>query len=253
MKPRVLYLLAASALMLGQVDAAELSSARQAFLGIMTEALPRRTNSSDALQLKLSASDGGGLFIRWIAGGSPASKVLQEGDVLLVLNGEPLVTSAQLGTLVQSLKPGDSSILKVLRAMEALELEVFLATRPSSIDPPPFTYFERPDLLSLNADDPVYDPIEQLSSSSPPPRRVWTADQYNHEPGKSPAVSTGQWLRRYCITSTAGRRTLTITDRHDHVLFSGPVDSIQERAAVPRKFRAGLNKVEVVPPELVIF
>ena len=73
-----------------------------------------------------------GVAVTSVASSSPASDAgVQSGDVIVGYDGKDVGSSAELRSLVDADKPGDSVTLKVLRDGKTVEVQVKLGTRPS--------------------------------------------------------------------------------------------------------------------------
>ena len=72
-----------------------------------------------------------GALVAQVMEDGPAEKGgLQVGDVILSLNGEPIIMSADLPHLVGSLKPGEKAVLDVVRDGSRKKLNVTIGTLP---------------------------------------------------------------------------------------------------------------------------
>jgi hypothetical protein len=90
--------------------AAPAAAAEQGYLGIMLQDLT--PSISKALQM----GDRPGVIVNDVVDGSPAEKAgLQDGDVILELNGQAATSQAALTEAVRGLAPGDKANLVVLR------------------------------------------------------------------------------------------------------------------------------------------
>lgn len=76
-------------------------------------------------------TDTGLLVSRVKKGGAAEGAGVKKEDILLQINGQPLVNAAQLRELVAQQSPGDLVILTVSRHGAALQLEVLLAAEPT--------------------------------------------------------------------------------------------------------------------------
>jgi serine protease DegQ len=73
-----------------------------------------------------------GSLIAGVLPNSPASKAgLKPGDILLEINGQPVVNSSTMLNLIASLQPNEKAKLKVARNQRELEFEVIIGKRPS--------------------------------------------------------------------------------------------------------------------------
>ncbi len=60
-----------------------------------------------------------GAIIRWVEEDGPAAKAgLQEGDIIVAVNGKPLSEDRDLSAHIQAFKPGDRVELRILRPRE---------------------------------------------------------------------------------------------------------------------------------------
>jgi S1-C subfamily serine protease len=76
----------------------------------------------------IGTTDGGNPILP----GSPAEEAgLQDGDIIVALNGEPLTEESDLATLILPHAPGDTITLRVLRGNSATEIDVTLGVLPA--------------------------------------------------------------------------------------------------------------------------
>jgi S1-C subfamily serine protease len=74
-----------------------------------------------------------GALIGAIVENGPAAKAgVQQGDIILSVNNEPLSERASLRAVLLKYKPGDTVTIEVLRDGQKLNLEVTLAIRPAN-------------------------------------------------------------------------------------------------------------------------
>jgi putative serine protease PepD len=73
---------------------------------------------------------GDGVRIERATPAGPALGVLEPGDLLVALDGEPVRSNADLGAALAGRSPGDPVDLEVVRAGETAALRVVLAVRP---------------------------------------------------------------------------------------------------------------------------
>ncbi len=82
-----------------------------------------------AQSLKLPSTRG--TLITEVFSATPADQAgMKAGDVLVAVDGKPVVDSASMLTLISALAPGSAATLKVLRAQKELELKVTVGKRP---------------------------------------------------------------------------------------------------------------------------
>ena len=75
-------------------------------------------------------SGNGAYVVGAVPGGPAAAAGLRAGDLILALNGEPIQTTRQLGSIVAGMSPGQRVDLLVLRAGRNQKLTVVLGARP---------------------------------------------------------------------------------------------------------------------------
>ena len=82
-----------------------------------------------AESLKLPSTRG--TLITEVFSATPAEQAgMKTGDVLVAVDGKPVVDSASMLTLISAIAPGSAATLKVLRAQKELELKVTVGKRP---------------------------------------------------------------------------------------------------------------------------
>jgi serine protease DegQ len=82
-----------------------------------------------AESFKLSAT--AGVLITQVERGGPADKGgIKPGDVLLAVNGKPVVDSTGMLNMISALQPGESARLKIIRNQSESELGVTIGRRP---------------------------------------------------------------------------------------------------------------------------
>ncbi len=82
-----------------------------------------------AESLKLPSTRG--TLITEVFSATPADQAgMKTGDVLVAVDGKPVVDSASMLTLISAIAPGSAATLKVLRAQKELELKVTMGKRP---------------------------------------------------------------------------------------------------------------------------
>jgi S1-C subfamily serine protease len=99
----------------------------QAFLGVnttdvATEAFANRTRH------RIEVDEGA--YVQSVVPGSAAADAeLEEGDVIVSVNGQPTPTSASVGALIRGMAPGDQITISILRMGEPVELTATLGQR----------------------------------------------------------------------------------------------------------------------------
>jgi serine protease Do len=98
---------------------------QRGWLGVIIQEVNR--DLAESFGLKKPA----GALVAKVLPGSPAqSGGLQEGDVILKLNGKPVELSSDLPPLVGRIKPGQTARLEVMRSGEREMVELVIGTMP---------------------------------------------------------------------------------------------------------------------------
>ena len=85
------------------------------------------------LQQQYGLSRSSGLLIAEVAPNSPAAAAgLQQGDIIVEVDGQEITDSANLATLVRGMKPGDQVQLTIDRNGQEQNVTVTLAERPAN-------------------------------------------------------------------------------------------------------------------------
>ncbi len=98
-----------------------------AYMGVGTQPI------TPELQQQYGLSRSSGLLIAEVAPNSPAAAAgLQQGDIILKVNGQDVTDSANLATTIRGMKPGDQVQLTIDRNGQEQTVTVTLADRPAN-------------------------------------------------------------------------------------------------------------------------
>lgn len=227
---------------------------KAAFLGVSTSPV------TAALREQLKLSRGLGLVVDHVEPDSPAAKAgLKQYDILQKLNDQLLINSHQLGVLVRSQKAGDELKLHYIRAGQSGEVKVTLAEKdlpplndnnpwgatPQDIFPPKF--IEAVDGVFLEPQIGVEMRLENdFNKANLALRKANAKIRALHgggggmvnmiaKPGMRQAmmrVQNGMTLR---IERRNGSTTLMALDAQDKEIFHGPIDTEEQRKALPKE------------------
>jgi len=99
----------------------------RSFLGVSSETL------DNAVAQRVGVTPTQGAYVSQVQSGTPADKAgVQKGDVITAVNGTTLTSRTTLGTVLNSLKPGDTATLTVDRNGSTQTLTATLIERPAS-------------------------------------------------------------------------------------------------------------------------
>ena len=251
------------------------------FLGVETSEVP------SVLSEQLGLAKGFGLVVDYVVPDGPAAAAgVQQNDILKMLNDQILTEPGQLAKLVRSYSEGTNITLTILRKGTETKLTVKLAKRevPSRAGLPGFDkhwHFDQDfgqlgnemrDLQRQLGDanqGMIHDAVEKAHGEVMRAReearravrevRISTSDDNGTlkttriDLGKAQIVfSDGQGEMR--IDSVDGKKVLTAKDPQGRLLFSGPVESKEDRDKMPAEVRQRFEKLEekdlptAVPP-----
>jgi len=92
--------------------------------------VPEDINSELAQLLKLTRNEG--VILKGVERASPARKAgLEPGDVMVSINGQPVINSRAMLNLISQLPPGSDARVKVIRAGKELDVQVPVGERPT--------------------------------------------------------------------------------------------------------------------------
>jgi serine protease Do len=241
------------------------------FLGVETAPV------SPTLTAQLGLADGTGLVIAQVALESPAAGVLKEHDVLLKLDDQLLIEQRQLSVLLRNHKEGDEITLTYLRGGKQATVRVKLAKhdvpklsmQSGSLTPgggfgggtfwagSPSGNF---DVMVTNPSAPqergsVERMLPLLGGAKAPGLRIFSESaRSDGGPGEnniSVRVNTGN--SHMVMDDDKGSIELTIKDGKKELvaknakgdqIYSGPVNTPEERKALPADVRERLERLE---------
>jgi len=245
-----------------------------AYLGIYAT----KVNPNVSHQLKLTENLY--LNVELVAKNSPAEKAgIQKFDLLLQMDDQILVNQEQLKYLVRSKMPTDEVILTLLRQGEKQNITVKLgetnlveedplrnsglSNRFPRYDPFGMDSFEKDPFLHdpQNLQDLIErhsrQPFLHFNQNRGRHRKILPPNQSDDEPlhpkANTESFSSQTSQSQVMITDEEGtlewtekdgQKSLRATDSHGRVLFDGPIDSEDERNALPDEINERLNELE---------
>jgi hypothetical protein len=229
------------------------------FLGVSTT--PAGSTLADQLGLPKDA----GLVVGEVMSDSPAAGVLKRNDVLLKLDDQLLIDQRQLQVLVRNHKEGEEVTLTYIRGGKEATAKVKLAKHDvpkmamMSFGPGmpgmPMAHAEAMAGVGREEMDRVLSLMEHGGPGGPggpgEEMREMHIEQH-HGPGMhSVTVNTSNSNMVFSdeqgtldLTIKDGKKTLVAKNAKGEQLFSGPVNTPEERKALPADVRARLDKLE---------
>ncbi len=244
------------------------------FLGVETSPV------SGTLASQLGLTDGSGLVVNHVSEKSPASGVLKQHDILLKLEDQILIEQRQLAVLIRNRKDGEEVTITYLRGGKKETAKVKLAKRDMpklSAAITPGTFFQGgpgqnfayafgqnggegggvvtgqglPPEVITDRDD-VNRVLSLIDAARAPGQRRISISRTAEGPGSvSVSVDTGNSQISSSddqgsleLTIKDGVKQLVAKDAKGEQIYSGPVNTPEERKALPPEVRERLEKLE---------
>ena len=191
---------------------------RVPFLGVIA------VQSAPQQRIEAALPEGIGLTVLYVVRESPAQAAgIQRFDVLHKFNDQLLVNEAQFRVLIRACKPGDTVDLTLFRKTKPLKVSVRLMEKEVAV-----------------------------VQGTPAGMMLWTIDAA--KPGAAKSSRTG-FSARYeddahvleLKTDEQGKH-LVAKDKGGSILFQGPVNTPDQRKAVPAALLPKLERLENPPP-----
>jgi hypothetical protein len=216
---RLLQLLAIVLLMISPAFAADPTTAESktvAYLGVTAKSV------DDTLRAQLNLPDGVGVIVTSVDHKGPCGDDIQIHDVLEKLDDQVLTDPHQLVTLVRLHKPGDTVTLSFIREAKPSSVKIKLGEKQLSTSP-----------SSAASADPFPPGFTPDDAGIPPSLAL---------PGSQVALSFQDDVYSANVTTDAlGHRQITVRDKADKVVATGPVDKVEEWNKLPGDVRKHMD------------
>ena len=239
-----------------------------AYLGIGAAAVP------DALAAHLNLNPEEGVVIRLLDPDGPAAKAgLAEHDVITRIGGQVVGSHAELAAQIQQHQPGDEVAIDYIHQCKPATKTLALAPRPNGMaaDPAPNQLddlmlrgmpkgqadrirkaIER-QLRAFGADElpPLGDPADPDMNKEMREMQKRMNDALKQGLGGGIKIKGGATIRiadgegSVELNSKDGGKEATVRDKEGTIIWSGPWDTAQDKAAAPPKVRARLDKLNL--------
>ena len=227
------------------------------FLGLDVAPAP------EALAAQLRLPEGQGLLVNFVAPDSPAEKAgLKQHDLLIRLDDQILIDPRQLSVLVRNRKEGDKVNLTYMRAGAEASATATLGTHEVPVDQfrrigrgmhlPHFEHGVSGWSLSEDSVEHLrglerklehdFDGRLHVPVPPPAPGAAWAPQVRIYRPGTSIVLSDDAGTIE--LRSDDAERNLRASDNDGKVVFDGPIDTPEQRAALPENLRVRLEKLE---------
>lgn len=234
---------------------------------------------SETLSLHLGLEDGKGLTVLHVVPGSAAEKAgLKAHDILTEFAGKKIASQHDLRKAVLEHKPGDKVVIKFIKKGKAMEKEVVLGEREDrphipraprgGLDAPgldPMRMFEGfggqiPEGDRKRMEEQMKKHLDQLQKQLGQDglkldlKRLLDM-QGGKKPGQGNALPGGIGIGSSIIIKddkgtvtmkmNNGKKEVIVTDNDGKVLYEGPYDTEQDKAAVPDDIRERLDRLNL--------
>ncbi len=250
-----------------------LRETKQAFIGVVTAPLPEMV--ADHLKMK----PGTGLIVRTVLPDSPADKSgLKTNDIILNVNDAPVNDPETLSEKIRAHKIGDKLKLQTIQRGQPSTLEVTLGERPAGqiadlsnqqplLEGIPETQAKRlRDMIERNLNAFGQDSLQPFENMLVPDQlmdqqfkmlREHMNKALEDTPETQPDLKPGFHLQQQSVIrmmdnegSVEFKRTgksseVIVRDPDEKVVWSGPWDTAQDKAAAPDEIRERIEKLQI--------
>lgn len=232
------------------------------YLGVATEP------ANPVLTDQLGLAKGTGLVVTMVSPGSPATDVLKAHDVIVKLDDQLLIEQRQLAVLIRNHKEGDEVAVTYIRGGKEATAKVKLAKhdvpKMAALGGGPGSDLLNLHYMMMNGGGPgmgrgdmdrvlaLMDHGGPGGPGQPGPGGAQVEIEREEGPGMhSVTVSTSNSNMVFSdeqgsldLTIKDGKKTLVAKNAKGEQLFSGPVNTPEQRKAMPEDVRARLDKLE---------
>jgi len=208
---------------------------KAAYLGVAT------SSAQPALRQQLHLPRGVGLVVDFVEHGSPADEAgLHQYDVIQKLDDQILVNPQQLAVLVRIREPGDSVKLTVVREGKPLPIDVKLSEK----EVPPLEELRLGNAEPVGGGAPVLGENDWPAMPILPGRRIGQSAFTLPQADGALHIVWSDGSADLTITGQGARRFLVFRDKTGQILFRGPIDTAQQREAIPKELR---DRLQLLP------
>lgn len=218
---------------------APLEMEKAAFLGVTTSPV------TPALREQLKLQRGVGLVVDHVEPESPAAKAgLKRYDILQKLNDQLLINSHQLQVLVRTYKPGDKIDLSVIREGKPVALAAALIEKEVPVVNDASPWGTTPDVMHFGPGAAVAGVPAVRATRVPFPGGAGGMTIMKATGAERTAIFA-EGDTRLMFTVKDKSVTLTATDKDGKEMFKGPIDTEEQRKALPKPLAEKLENPAV--------
>ncbi|MCX5682875.1 MAG: PDZ domain-containing protein [Planctomycetota bacterium] len=194
-------------------------AAKVTYMGVLTSPPP------EVLVDQLKLPKGAGLLVDFVDTKSPAAAAgIRKNDVLVKLDDQLLTSSQHLATLVQMHKPKDKVALALIREAQEQKLTVELGESDAAQE----------QAVNRRLQQNLPPNVAQMFANMNGARRAAASSTSSFSDGEHSLT----------VTTNGREKTLVAKDRDGKVLFDGPVNTDEQRKAVPPEILAKYRTME---------
>lgn len=254
-------------------------AAAPAFLGAGGAPVP------ELLAVHLNLKPGEGVVVRTLMPDGPAAKAgIAENDIILRVAGQPVTSQDDLAIEVRKHQPGDEIAIDIIHQGKPAVKSATLAARPDGLEMAPVDEIDRLRLQGLPDDlaERVRKMMEQqrrlfgdalgglgedadMPDAPVPPQGIHDAiERMRQQMGElrlDLGQDAGQGARVFGtatfkvmdkdgsieLNSTGEGKEATVRDKEGKIVWSGPWETEQDKAAAPPDVRERLNRIPIDP------
>lgn len=244
------------------------AAAQVAYLGVVTGPIP------EILTTHLGVRNGEGVLVRSLMPDGPADTAgINAQDLIITIDGKPALSPAEISDIIRGHQPGDKVKIGLIQHGKGTELDVTLGTRPDQLargdgmrrhrmQNMPDDMAERiRDMLEGNRMELRFDgEVFPFGEGQADIRRMMQEmqqrlQQFEQQPGLVPDEDAEHQLQNSAtirvmdqdgsleIHSDNGQRTLIARDQDNEILWQGPWNDEQDKAAAPEDIRKRADKL----------
>ena len=251
--------------------AKEIIKTETAFLGVVSGEIP------EFLADHLDLGKAGGVLVRSLAPDSPAAASgIAVNDVITAVSGHPVSSQTELSSQITTHKPGETISLDVIHKGKPAKIDVTLGVRPDNIsvtEPPSIDQMNLEDLpkemadhirdaiggfdLKMGGDQDTVPPqmeeaIRELRKRLMGGKPLLDDSSLPKPPTAAlPQVQGSATLKMRDtdgsieVKSKDGAKEVTLRDHQDNIVWSGPWNTEEERAAAPDNVRKRMESLNL--------
>lgn len=257
------------------VQAAKPAAEASAFLGIITERVPQ------AVREHLELGDQQGVIISSIVPDGPADKAgLAINEIITAIGGQKVTLPQEVSAIVTNHKPGDEIVVSAILKGKPAEHKITLGARPAhlpmarpmGLDQVP-ALEDMPNELADRIRRMVEEnaqgfemPIMPLGELMPPPEVQGAMDEMRQKMGnamqggmkfelgldgngvKTVREATFRMMDNEGsieLKSQDESKEVTVRDKENNVIWNGPWDTDQDKAAAPEEIRLRIERLNI--------